>query len=216
MANTLEFGLNFRTKRFKDAAKGLRALGKELQADWDNVPAVLSEELKSFLQSVAEALADRHGKPWPGGTSPKTLSSRSGRLVTSILDSVRVEGSTFENLTGYIGAAFPAQVHEYGATIKPKKVKFLTVPLPAALDGRGVPIKRSARDWDNTFVAKSKAGNLIIFQKRGTQIVPLYVLRTEVTIPPRLGMRETLQVGIPYFVERAADAIVKAMLKEVA
>lgn len=216
MGTTIEFGLNFRTKRFNDAAKGLKALGKELKADWNNAPVALGEELKEFLKSVAEAIASRHGKPWPSGTTEKTLSKRSGGLIASILGSVRVDGTTFDNLTGYIGAAFPAQVHEYGATIRPKKANFLTVPLPAALDSRGVPLKRSAREWDNTFVAKSKAGNLIIFQRRGSQIVPLYVLKTEVTIPPRLGMQETLTVGIPYFVEKAADAIVKSMLKEIA
>ena len=39
--------------------------------------------------------------------------------------------------------------------------------------------------------------------------MPLYVLKTQVTIPPRLGMRKTLEAGVPYFVERAMDAIVK-------
>ena len=31
----------------------------------------------------------------------------------------------------------------------------------------------TASDWPNTFVARSKAGNLLIFQRRGTSIVPL-------------------------------------------
>ena len=72
-----------------------------------------------------------------------------------------------------------------------------------------MPLQSSPRSWPNTFCTTSKAGNLIIFQKRGTSIVPLYVLKTQVTIPPRLGMRKTLEAGVPYFVERAMDAMVK-------
>jgi hypothetical protein len=72
---------------------------------------------------------------------------------------------------------------------------------------------KSARDWPNTFVAKTKAGNLVIFQKRGATIVPLYVLKTQVTIPPRLNMRTSLDAGLPYFVDRAMDAIVRSVME---
>lgn len=215
MATTIEWGFNFRNKRFQRASVGLAAFAKELDASWDGAAKSLSRQLKSFLDSVAEAIAQRHSTPWPGGTGEHTLSKRSGALVASIEKSVRIEGSTYNDLKGYIGAAFPAQVHEYGATIRPKKAKFLTVPLPAALDSRGVPKKKSARDWKNTFVAKTRKGNLIIFQKNGTQITPLYVLRTQVTIPPRLGMQATLNLGLPYFVDKAADAIVRDMMRAV-
>lgn len=211
MAATFELGFEFRNQRFRDAERGLRVFAAELSKDWDGAAKILSAEIKTYLDSVAAALAQRHGTPWPGGTGPKSLSKRSGNLVASIEKSVKVTGSTFGELEGHISAAFPGIVHEFGATIKPKKAKFLTVPLPAALDSRGIPIRKSARDWPNTFVARSKAGNLIIFQKRGTEIVPLYVLRSSVKIPPRLGMRETLSIGIPYFVERAMDRIVKGV-----
>lgn len=208
MAKTLELEFDFRNKRYTDAARGLRAFAQELSADWDGSAKVLGVELRSFLDTVAEALAKRHGTPWPNGTTAQTLSKRSGRLIASIQESVKITGTSFGDLQGYIGAASPAAVHEYGATIKPKTAKFLTVPLPAALDSRGLPLKKRARDWDNTFVAKSRKGNLLIFQRRGTQVVPLYVLKSSVTIPPRLGMGKTLQTGIPYFVDRAMDAMV--------
>ncbi|CAA2141482.1 hypothetical protein [Hyphomicrobium sp. ghe19] len=212
MGTEIRFALDFRNKRFNDASKGLAALAKELNADWDGAAKVLSKELQSFLNSVAEALAKRHGNAWPGGTGEKTLSRRSGKLVASILSSVTVTGTHYDEIKGYIGAAFPGPVHEYGATIRPKTAKFLTVPLPAALNPNGTPKKKSAREWQNTFVARTKAGNLVIFQKTGTQIIPLYVLRTMVKIKPRLGMQETISAGLPYFVDRAADQIVRAML----
>lgn len=211
MANTFELGFEFRNKRFRDAERGLRVFASELSKDWDGAAKILSAELKEFLDSVALALAQRHGTPWPGGTGPKSLSKRSGGLIASIEKSVKITGTTFDNLEGFISAAFPGVVHEFGATIRPKKAKMLTIPLPAALDNRGIPIRKSARDWPNTFVARSKAGNLLIFQKRGTEIVPLYVLKSSVKIPPRLGMRQTLETGIPYFVERAMDRMVKGI-----
>jgi hypothetical protein len=215
MATDIKFQLEFRNKRFNDASQGLSALAKELDASWDGAARTLSKELQDFLNSVAEALAKRHSGAWPGGTGEKTLSRRSGKLVASILGSVQVTGTTYDDIKGYIGAAFPGGVHEYGATIRPKTAKFLTVPLPAALNSNGTPKKKSAREWRNTFVARTKNGNLVIFQKTGTQIVPLYVLKTIVKIKPRLGMRETLSAGLPYFVDRAADQIVRSMMEKV-
>lgn len=211
MASTMELHFEFRNKRFRDAEKGLRVFVQELNKDWDGAAKILSAELKNFLDSVAAALVQRHSGAWPGGTGTKTLSRRSGNLVASIEKSVRITGTTFGNLEGHIAAAFPGVVHEFGATIRPKNGKYLTVPLPAALDSRGVPLKKSARDWANTFVARSKKGNLLIFQRRGSQIVPLYVLKTSVKIPARLGMGETLNIGLPYFVERAMDRIVRGI-----
>ncbi len=210
---SIEFSFDFRSQRFEDAEKGLKAFSDALGKDFnDTAPKTLSAELRSFLDTVAEALAERHGEPWPS-TTAVSLSTRSGDAVQSIIDSVRVEGSTFADIVGYIGGAFPLTVHEFGATINASKAKFLTIPLPAALDSRGVPLKKSARQWSHTFVARSKKGNLLIFQKVGTQIIPLYVLRSSVTIPPRLGMSDTIQTGIPYFVERAVDAIVKVIVE---
>jgi hypothetical protein len=212
MTSELSLSFEFRDKRYKDAEVGLRTFYRALKADWDGSAKVLSVELRDFLVSVTEALEQRHGAGWPSGTSPKTLSKRSGGMLKSIVESVRVNGTTFDTITGEIGGSRIARVQEFGATITPKKAKYLTIPLPAALDQRGVPLKKSARDWDNTFVARSKAGNLIIFQRRGAIIVPLYVLKTSVTIPPRLGMGATLSAGIPYFVDRAMDAMVRSVV----
>lgn len=209
----MELTFEFRNKRFNDAAVGLKYFAKALESDWDGSAKVLSKELRSFLDSVGEAITSRNGKSYPGGTTDNSLSSRSGRSMQSVLDSIKVTGTTFTDIAGHIGGAFPLGVHEYGATINAKG-KLLTIPLPAALDSRGVPLKRSARDWDNTFVARSKAGNLLIFQRRGSQIVPLYVLKQTVTIKPRLRMGDTLKAGLPYFVDKSVDAIVVAIMKK--
>jgi hypothetical protein len=205
----------FRNQRFTDAEKGLRAFAEQLGTNWDGAAKTLSSELKTFLDAVAEALVKRHSGAWPGGTGAQTLSKRSGKLISSIVKSVKVKGSTFDTIEGEIGSDLVyAGIQEFGGTIRAKNVKYLAIPLKAALDGRGLPLRPGPRAWEHTFVARSRAGNLIIFQKRGTEIIPLYVLRTSVTIPPRLGMQKTLNTGLPYFVDRAMDAIVKAVVAE--
>jgi phage gpG-like protein len=212
MPDVFEMSFSFRNKTFSDASIGLQAYAAELRQDWNAAEQVLSKELKDFLTSVAQALASRHGGSWPGGTGAMTLSRRSGALIDSIAASVTVSGDTMDSLMGSIGSNVPyAAIQEFGGTIHAKNAKFLCIPLPAALDGSGLPIMSSPRDWPNTFVATSKAGNLIIFQKRGTSIMPLYVLKSSVVIPPRLGLKSTLDAGVGYFVARAADAIVKSM-----
>lgn len=213
MADGFVIEFEFRDQRYQDAALGLKALQRELNLDWDGQVKTLSTELKSFLGSVIDALRSRHGNAYPGGTSANSLSVRSGKFIAGLKDAVTVSGQTFETLQGSIAIPFPGVVHEFGATIKAKG-KLLTIPLPAAMDSRGVPLKPKARDWDKTFVAKTKAGNLVIFRRDGTKVVPLYVLKDKVVIPPRLNARATLQAGLPYFVDRAMDAMVRDMAKK--
>ena len=208
---SLEIEFSFRGQTFNDAAKGLLEFHTALERDWDGAARVLSRELKNYLDSVAETLRQRHSGAWPGGTTANTLSMRSGALVNSIVASVHVSGETFTTVQGTIGSDVPyAKIQEEGGTISARNVTYLTIPLKAALNADGTPIHDRARDWPNTFVARSKAGNLIIFQKTLGKIVPLYVLRTSVVIPARLGLRTTLESGVPYFVGRAADAIMAA------
>jgi hypothetical protein len=212
MADIFELSFEFKNKRYTDAQAGLAAFAKALGNSVERAGPVLSKELRDWLDTVAEALAKRHGSPWPGGTTENTLSKRSGALVQSIKDSVEVTGTKLDDIQGRLGSALPyAKIHETGGTITAKKSKYLTIPLPAALGPNGVPKKKSAKEWDNTFIATSKKGNLIIFQKQGGRVVPLYLLRTSVKIPPRLGLRDTLEAGLPFFVDKALDA----MLREV-
>ena len=208
-----EVNFSFRNQTYQSAEAGLKAFSDTLMKDWDGSAKVLSKELRSFLDQVAEALRSRHSGAWPGGTTVDMLSKRSGSLTDAIVGSVEVMGTTMADTEGHIGAPgiVYAGIQEFGGTITAKNGKYLAIPLPAALDSSGLPLQSSPRDWPGTFCAMSKAGNLLIFQRRGTNIVPLYVLKTEVTIPPRLGMRKTLDAGLPYFVGRAMDSMVQAI-----
>jgi hypothetical protein len=196
---SLEISFEFRTKRFQDAAKGLIAFGQSFSAAWDQVPPVLKSELRDYLAGVARALASRHGNPWPSGTTNTSLSRRSGQLIAAIPKSVAVYGQSFADIYGTIGTGdlIYGRLQEAGGWVRPKKSKYLTIPLPAALNADGTPKKTSAREWENTFVLRSKAGNLLIVQK------------TEVYVPPRLMLSTTLQAGLPYFVEHAMEAMLR-------
>lgn len=207
----IDFDFQYRTKRFKDAEKGLRAFAGDIEKSAETAVPILRKEIQEFLTNVTEALAQRHGNPYPSGTGPKTLSKRSGKAINRLRSSVKTSGNKLNDLQGQFSGPFYLKAQEYGAVIRPKRSKYLTIPLPAALNSNGTPKKKSAREWQNTFIQKSKKGNLIIFQKRGKDIVPLYVLKTQVRIPPRLGARETITKGLPYFVDKAVDAMLRGI-----
>ncbi|QXN72631.1 minor tail protein [Rhodobacter phage RcZahn] len=205
--------LKFGSRVFDDPSVGIEYAITAIREAWDDQVGTVSAVLKDYLTSVAQELASKHGQAWPNGTTSSTLSKRTGRAVDSIIRSVSVKGTTWETLMGKIGGIHYLAIHEYGGTIK-SKGKLMTIPLPAALSGRGTS-PPFARQWKDTFVARSKKGNLIIFQKRGLTIVPLYVLKNEVYIPPRLGMRKELEEQLPYFLSRAADRIVDDFSRKV-
>ena len=75
-----------------------------------------------------------------------------------------------------------ATILETGGVIKPKRAKYLAVPLPRALTEAGATKFPSATDYPNTFVKKSKSGKLIIFQKNGQRLDALFVLKKSVKI----------------------------------
>jgi hypothetical protein len=145
-----------------------------------------------------------------GGTTEDRLAVRTGRLRASVLPiKAEIKGNTIEGGVS-IGTVY-ARVHVGPAgqttVIKPKMAKYLTIPLLAAKAGRGGqgPGKGTARGgpWGETFVAKSRAGNLIIFGRlkvtKGPRvgqlrqnIVPLFLLKKQVTIKARIHPEELI------------------------
>lgn len=105
-----------------------------------------------------------------------------------------------------------ARVQEYGATITPKRTKYLTIPLGAAKTAAGVT-RGSARNWPGTTLGRGRKGLTIFAQ--GAQVMrarradgsrgrvntseyvtttsyrrgaPIFLLRKSVRIPGRLGL----------------------------
>lgn len=213
----VEVDLQWRGKRYNDIDRGLRAFAEDVEADVTKTygPAIRSL-LRKYMEGVIESVRQRAGAPWPGGTSPAgqtpgTLSRRSGGLLKTLSPSrITIKGDASSDIEVSFKLSGKAAVHEKGATITPTRSKYLTIPLASALDSRGVPLRPSARDWQNTFVFKSKKGNLLIGMKQGGNLVPLYVLKRSVTIPPRLSFKEAFTSGKDFL----ADAIAQEVMKE--
>ncbi len=201
-------------KEFANIEQALKDIDRRLLSGFDQSARPVSKLLLQSLRRVVKDMQKQHGTPWRAGGSGKSLFRRSGAGLRSIARSVHVrQANSLDTVFGKIGAGFPISVHEDGATVTAKRARFLTIPLPAALNNRGIPLKRRARDWDDTFVARSKRGNLIIFQKQSDGgIVPLYLLKRSVTIPPRLRLGETLEkVGMSFFDAKAIRVIERAL-----
>ena len=211
---TLE--LDWRGKRYRDVERGLNAVALDVERSFEEAGPIVRKTLNEYMDAVVRSVAARADGPYPGGTSPAgvfpgSLSKRSGALLAS-LNTSRIQeiGDGVSN----IGVSFTltgiANVHERGATITPKRAKYLTIPLPAALTKRGTPIKPNARAWKNTFILKSKKGNLLIMQKKGKgDMVPLYVLKKSVKIPKRLGFEEAFLAGRNFLADKIAQDVIR-------
>lgn len=140
-------------------------------------------------------------------TTPTATAVRTGALRAALGSRVEVTGTSVRGTFGYLNAAVSqyASVHEgwpdnrASTTIRPTQSKFLTIPLPGALTAAGVPRGR-ARDFPNTFFARPN-GRLILFQRQGTNIVPLFLLVSQVVVPSRPALLPTMARFLPLIVQ---------------
>lgn len=146
---------------------------------------------KAFARRIGKERLAKPGRPGDGDSGDR-LHRRTGSLARGLTSSVT--GGTLQTLKATIGwtdsrSARIALVHERGATIRPKTKRFLAIPLPAALTPAGVERQDGPRSYPEAFIIRSKLGNLIIARTtgRGGSIEPLYALKSQVKIPPRLG-----------------------------
>ena len=210
----LSMNIEYKGRTYHD----LRAVGKVITDDLDKAlvlsAPILGRELERFFTKLANDMDAKHSGSWPNGTTGNSLSKRTGLGLRSIRKSIFIGKSTkLGNIRGRIRTG-KMTIHEKGAILTPKGAKFLTIPTKYALDARGVPLKRSAREWKNTFIKRSKAGNLVIFQRRsGREIIPLYVLKPYVRIKPRLGLGKTFESNIPFLESRILTIIDKELEK---
>lgn len=127
-----------------------------------------------------------------GGTSPNKLASRTGKLrasVRAIKPKIAANG-----VRGGISFGTRYAITHVGKkgtkfTIKPKNSKFLKIPLDAAKTSTGRTRKDKTLEsrYDNTFVKRSNAGNLIIFgTKKNGNLQPLFTLKKKVKVPRRV------------------------------
>lgn len=206
--------LDWRGKRYQDVERGLLAVAGDLEDRLEAIEPIVKAILRDYMKAVVTSVRQRIATPYPGGTSPAgefpgRLSRRSGRLLASMsLNKIGVSRTKNPIEVTYRLDGIAA-VHERGATITPKRAQYLTIPLPPALTSLGTPKLPSARDWKDTFVIKSKKGNLLIVQRVGKEIVPLYVLKKKVVIPKRLAFGEAFQAGKDYLADKIAQDVIR-------
>jgi hypothetical protein len=211
VAGELQF--QFRGKVYDDPASGLAVMMQALNQGMIVSGKVLNSKVRAFLERTVEEIIRRNSASWPDGTTGTSVSRRSGALADSLRQGIKVTGTTLDSIRGEVTGIFYLGLQEFGGTLKADSGSYLAIPLPAALDGSGMPLKPSPRDWDGTFVATTKAGNLVIFRKDGTQLVPLYVLKTSVRVPARLGATQEFRRQIPYFMSQVIDTLVAELTR---
>ncbi len=181
--------------------QALSEIPKKLERKIISILNVRSRDLQTYVRT--EHLT--------GGTTDTRLRTRSGRLRAGTRPiKAEKKGDSIEAGisigTNYAGPHFGPDGQE--TTIRPKRGKYLTIPLKAAMTPSGVS-RGSAMygPWGETFIARSRAGNLIIFGKKksyqsvkigkqkvkgvsiikmGQEAVPLFLLKQQVTIPARV------------------------------
>jgi hypothetical protein len=166
-----------------------------------NIPRRVMAETKKILATEARLMTGHTRKTYMSGPRPYLLAVRTGNLRAQTKPlPVTERPGVIESGMGFGTTYARPHVGPRGqiTTIKPVGKKYLTIPLPAAMTKAGV-LRGSAQSgmWGETFFARSKKGNLILFGKRVAQkgahageargaVVPLFVLKKQVQIKARV------------------------------
>ncbi|MEL6716137.1 MAG: hypothetical protein AAFP86_20310 [Planctomycetota bacterium] len=185
-----------------DASRALRELRQ--------TPTALARRLRPALEEHADWVNRTKWQretfglnipPWQRNPTSNRLRSRTGALRRSWRQRSRGTGLDLRLIVsiGNARTAAYARIQEEGGTIRPKRSRYLTIPLRANYTPAGRLRVESAaaarRDPSiQTFVRRSKRGNLIIFRKgrqrsKPDAIEPIFVLKQQVKVPARLGFR---------------------------
>ena len=196
-------------RSYTDIERGFLDMMARFERGLNESGQAVAQEFQEAMQEVAREMVRRHSRGWNGRliNDRADLQRRSGEGLRSLLRSVRVsEGTLVDEVSASISGGALSR-HETENVTVARRSRYLTIPLPAALDSRGVELKRRARDWQNTFVRRSRRGNLIIFQRTARGPVPLYLLKTRTRSQPRLGLGVVVDRSLPWWEQRVADAI---------
>lgn len=216
MAGRFSISLRYKSRTWKNAAKGLLDITKRMQASTRSRRAVsaLTDEVEAYLKETSLLLSRQHSQSNISSRrndTTDTLYVRSGRLRNwfASYQGVKVYSKkTLGSVSGELSIPGDRAIHQTGGTVQAKRSKYLAIPLGNT--------KGSPRDYDNTFVKTSKKGNKIIFQRVGKKkIVPLFVLVESVNIPPRMGVDNALARRAAFFRGKAQEELGKKMVKHI-
>lgn len=180
----------------------------------ERIPREMDRHLRGALKLGGSAMQEAMHARFTGYSNPRTagdlLQNRSGEggLRSAITHDVAGQFGTGQPLTlrAFVAGKPYARLQEFGGTITPKRGRFLTIPIADNLTTGGRVRYPSAADLERTYpgqtyFARSKRGSLLLFAKGKPGAAPpkrgkpktqlLFVLKERVTVPPRLGFRET-------------------------
>lgn len=163
-----------------------------------NLPEEYFQQAKTvFEQSLGEA------KEAVLANASEKLRVRTGALYRSVR--AEVAGNSLSTLSGKLMSASEegplpyAAIHEYGSTIRAKHAyqgvpggPYLNIPVYDNRDADG-GMKRSPKAVfrEGGFIQKTRKGNWGVFLGKTSQRADMmFVLKKEIRIPARLGMRE--------------------------
>lgn len=162
----------------------------EVKVDWKRLNEAVQKVPLALYSRFRKRMTDHHRRfehrlktdNLKGGG----VHRRSGFLSRGVQTKTSGTGVRDVEVSTYIFGVPYARVQELGGVIRPRRKKWLTIPLDAAKTGSGV-LRARAPFWEDTFFRRSKKGNLILWQKKGDEIIPLFVLKKQVRLKPKLG-----------------------------
>ena len=152
--------------------------------------------------------------------SGNPLARRTGTLARSW--GVEVFGESIRSLRGVVfSTARHARIHEQGGVVRPVHAKMLAIPLQAMRTPAGVarfhtPLRLTLKcAFLKTWIQKSKRGNLILMgqKTKRSEPVPLFVLKRQVTIPPRMGAERLLRLFAETTLKARLSLAIKGALR---
>jgi hypothetical protein len=103
-----------------------------------------------------------------------------------------------------------AAAHEFGANIKPRNGRFLTIPVNKKAKGK------NPRDFADLFVLKADSGELFLAKEKGKSELEFYYwLARSVVIPERSFIRSGFDESLPKIEKRASQLVKQVLSMEI-
>lgn len=155
-----------------------------------------AENLEPLLKTIAMDMQKETQLNFKNQRSPDGQAWKKNRRGGQTLARTGILKRSFTTYTygntAAVGTNVPyARIHQYGGVIKPKRGKYLAIPINKKAEGN------SPRDFDDTICIKAKNSLYIVrkLDKKGKNLEFLYKLQKEVVVPERkfLGINDKMK-----------------------
>lgn len=188
----------------------------ELDAALGGLPAALIKSWQKTAQRGGRRMVGiiRRETRNQGETTSTATAGRTGALARAYGYKTARDGNAVDLRVGVMKPRADARTlayaaaHEYGATISPKRGKYLAIPLDAAKTAAGVT-RGEPRSFPNTFVVRWGDKLMIVQRVPGSDdLVPLFLLtRGPITIKARPALEPARERVLPEIERDSALAV---------